>query len=128
MQRLQHHHDPDHIKQMTLEDFTPERLLDPSKVKPGLGLVCEYCQLRTGYSVCFSSREAYVLHCQERHPDRSVYALREDLNKEHVDQAINYRRKLRAWQKERLKLALDTAKNIEKMAVFRDKQQIQQQK
>lgn len=67
----------EHPEELTVEDFTI-----PSLMRPGLGRVCDYCMIKDGRSVAFTSFNQYVNHVTNNHHWRySIYALPEELER-----------------------------------------------
>jgi hypothetical protein len=95
------------------EDYTVEDFIFMSFCKPGLGQVCEYCQIQTGYSLKFLSFSSYIDHWFNSHWDGkisssnpSLYAFPEDLEKACKKQRGDYKKRLRQWQKEHIQYGI----------------------
>jgi hypothetical protein len=98
-------------KQLTLEDCSIVHMLDKSKMKPGLGFVCEICQCLYGYAPLFpTSIDAYADHWFEKHKEQgySIYATEEDLTKAIKAQGAKQRTWLLSHWKDNLKTAAET--------------------
>jgi hypothetical protein len=71
-------------------------------IKPGLGRVCDYCNISKGRSIVFSSMHKYADHWYENHRDFDIYASDKDLDRFFLQFKRDYERKLRDWQKQQL--------------------------
>jgi hypothetical protein len=79
-----------------------EDFIFPDLCKPGLGLICEYCQISTGYSLRFSSLNQYLEHVLRNHDTwkYSVYAFPEELKRFEAEVAQQKAEARRKWVQE----------------------------
>lgn len=88
--------------------FNPEGRVFPRLMKPGLGRICEYCVIKSGYPASFPALIRYLKHVLFNHDGYSVYAVPEDLERfrKSLPLANDYQKKL----KQRCKYDLNYAK------------------
>jgi hypothetical protein len=91
--------DRDHF-QPEAEGFHVEDFMFPDLMKPGLGRVCDYCNISKGRSMIFSSMDQYADHWYENHKEFSIYAFPEDLDKFSLQFKRGYQTNLKKLQKQ----------------------------
>jgi hypothetical protein len=112
------------------EDFTAEDFILPYLCKPGLGQICDYCAIKTGYSIKFCRFNDYLEHWFAIHWDGKIssddsispYAFPEDLERAQIELAEDYQRKLRQHYKDNLKKARVVIPKAEKYKVAQMKE------
>ena len=63
--------------EMNIEDLIFPQLL----TERGIGLVCDYCVMKSGSSVAFTSLGQYALHVVNNHPTYSIYVFDDDMKR-----------------------------------------------
>ena len=63
------------------EDWSIEGLIFPQLIREGLGHVCDYCRMKNGQSVAFTSFVQYAKHVLYNHEGYSIYVFDKDVKK-----------------------------------------------
>jgi hypothetical protein len=82
------------------EDFSVTDFMLLDLIKPGLGRICDYCNISKGRSMVFSSMDQYADHWYDNHREFSIYAFDKDLDKLFLRFKQDYRKKLREWRQQ----------------------------
>lgn len=101
--------EPEHQQELNPEDeeeFHIEDFMFPDLMRPGLGHICEYCNISKGKSMIFSSMDQYADHWYENHQGYSLYAFDKDLDKFFRQFQQDYKKRLREWQKAHLQYGI----------------------
>jgi hypothetical protein len=97
------HQEGENLNAEAEEEFHVEDFMLTYLMKPGLGRICDYCNISKGRSMVFSSMDRYADHWYENHKEFDIYASDKDLDRFFKQFKEDYRKKLRGWQRQHLK-------------------------
>jgi hypothetical protein len=91
----------DSAKQLTIEDCNVIHQIDENSIREGVGLVCTYCQLQTGYALRQPTLQSYANHWFDTHKEQgyTIVPTADAIERCRKEQRARYR----AWLHNRFK-------------------------